>query len=206
LLSLLSSPLGLIKNLLKSGIGALGGIFKNFKNFLAPFIFGPAGVSAVLGNIASAFAVGGPIALALASIGASVADIYQWFNSTEEERNTRSDKMMKDYQVEFKKIQQDGLKYYFSLEGQINAFNLLLKTLTNPADFGNMITNAVVKGIYENDPRVKELEMSLENAKENKKIREAIEKLQNDIANDENYKDVKGLAQFLQKDVGESQK
>lgn len=205
LLSLLSSPLGLIKNLIEKGIGAFGGILKNFKNFLAPFIFGPAGVTAVLGNIASAFAVGGTITLALASIGASVADIYQWFNSTEEERNARSDKMMKDYQDEFKKIQQDGLKYYFSLEGQINRFNLLLKTLTNPADFGNMITNAVVEGIYGNDPRVKEMEKSLEIAKENRRIREAIEKLQKDISSDEDLKDTKGLAQFLQKDVGESQ-
>jgi len=49
------------------------------------------------------------------------------------------------------------------------------------------------------------MEKSLEIAKENRRIREAIEKLQKDISSDEDLKDTKGLAQFLQKDVGESQ-
>ena len=210
LMKLLSVPLGMLRTLFDKGFslvsGAVGGLWKKLSGFLAPLLGGASGglLGGTLGTISRSFLKGGPIALALASIGASVYDIYQWFNSTEEERNARSDKMMKDYQDEFKQIQQDGLKYYFSLEGQLNRFNLLLKTLTNPADFGNMLTNAVVEGIYGNDPRVKAMEKQLEIAKENRRIREAIEKLQKDISSDENLKDIKGLAQFLQKDVGES--
>jgi len=212
LMKLLSVPLGMLKSLFDKGFnlvsGAVGGLWTKLSDFLTPLLGGATGglLGGTLGTISKAFLAGGPVILALGSIAASITDIYQWFNSSEEERNARSDKMLQEFQKESKRIQEEGLMYYFSLEGQLNSISSFLKIITNPADFGNMITNAVVKGIYENDPRVKELEISLENAKENRKIREAIEKLQNDIANDENFKDVKDLAQFLQKDVGESQK